>query len=113
MDKLLQQLRGTSAGLSICGLYLSDEAHADDVCAIPSSASVTEEQGQIIHDFAIGNGLKLNSEKTEIVKISQSNSHEKDHLHLLEHTIETVPQAVCLGYLWSHHLSARQCRIKH
>ena len=41
----------------------------------------------------------LNSEKTEIVKISQSNSREKDHLHLLEHTIETVPQAVCLGYL--------------
>ena len=26
----------------------------------------------------------------------------------MDHTIETVPQAVCLGYLWSHNLSARQ-----
>ena len=64
MDKLLQQLKATSAGLSICGLYLGGAAHADDVRAI---ASVTEEQGQIIHDFAVENGLKLNSEKTEIV----------------------------------------------
>ena len=111
MDKLLQQLKATSAGLSICGLYLGGAAHADDVRAIASSASVTEEQGQIIHDFAVENGLKLNSEKTEIVKISQSNSREKGHLHhlhLVDHTIETVPQAVCLGYLWSHNLSARQ-----
>ena len=65
MDKLLQQLRDTSAGLSICGLYLGGAAHADDIRAIASSASVTEEQGQIMHDFAIGNGLKLNSEKIE------------------------------------------------
>ena len=95
MDKLLQQLKATSAGLSICGLYLGGAAHADDVRAIASSASVTEEQGQIIHDFAVENGLKLNSEKTEIVKISQSNSREKGHLHrlhLVDHTIETVPQ---------------------
>ena len=67
MDKLLQQLKATSAGLSICGLYLGGAAHADDVRAIASSASVTKEQGQIIHDFAVENGLKLNSEKTEIV----------------------------------------------
>ena len=26
----------------------------------------------------------------------------------MDHTIETVPQAVCLAYLWSHNLSARQ-----
>ena len=57
MDKLLQ-LKATSAGLSICGLYLGGAAHADDVRAIASSASVTEEQGQIIHDFAVENGLK-------------------------------------------------------
>jgi hypothetical protein len=77
MDKLLQQLRDTFAALSICGLYLGGAVHADDVPAIAFSASVTEEQGQIMHDFAIGNGLKLNSEKTEIVKISQSNCREK------------------------------------
>ena len=105
MDKLLQQLKETSAGLSICGLYPGGAAHVDDVHAIASSASVTKEQGQIIHDFAVENGLKVNSEKTEIVEISQSN---RDHLHLVDHTIETVPQAVCLGYLWSHNLSARQ-----
>ena len=58
MDKL-QQLKDSSAGLSICGLYLGGTAHADDVRAIASSASATEEQGQIIQDFAIENGLRL------------------------------------------------------
>ena len=61
-----------------------------------------------VRSFMTLPGLNLNSETTEVVKISESNSREKDHLHLLDHTIETVPQAVCLGYLWSHNLSARQ-----
>ena len=43
-----------------------------------SSAMVAEaEQSRIIHDFSTDNDLKLNSEKTEIVKLSRSNSHEK------------------------------------
>ena len=108
MDKLLQQLKERSAGLSICGLYLGGVAHADDVCAITSSASGAEKQGQIIHDFATENSLRLNSGKTEIVSISQSKSCETQQLKVLNFTIETVPHATCLGYMWSHNLSARK-----
>ena len=108
MDKLLQQLKETSAGLSICGLYLGGAAHADDVRAITSSASGAEKQGQIIHDFATENSLRLNSGKTEIVRISQSKSRETQQLKVLNFTIETVPHATCLGYMWSHNLSARK-----
>ena len=97
MDKLLRQLQETSPGTSIRGLYLGGAAHADDVRAIASSAIIAEEQSRIIQDFSTDN-LKLNGEKTEIVKLSRSNSHEKDCLHLLDHTVETTPQAVCLGY---------------
>ena len=108
MDKLLSQLKETSSGTSLCGLYLGGAAHADDVRTIASSASVAEEQGQIIYNFSLENGLKLNSTKTEIVKISQSKNHEQVSLHLLNHRIETTPHAVCLGYMWSHNLSAKQ-----
>ena len=69
MDRLLQRLRETSSGMSICSLYLGGAAHADDVRVLASSAAVAEEQGQIIHSFATENGLKLNCEKTEVVKI--------------------------------------------
>ena len=70
MDKLLLQLRESSAGLSIGGLYLGGASHADDVCAIASSASAVEEQCQFIQNFAIENSLKLNHEKTEYLNQS-------------------------------------------
>ena len=108
MDKLLLLLKESSAGLSIGGLYLGGASHADDVRAIASSASAAEEQSQFIQNFAIENGLKLNHEKTEIVRISQSKSSENHQLQILDLTIETVPHATCLGYTWSHNLSAKQ-----
>ena len=62
--------------------------------AIASSASATKEQDQIIQDFAIEDGLKLNSRKTEIVEISQSNSHEVDRLHIPDDMIKAPPHAL-------------------
>ena len=108
MDTLLQRLRETSSGMSICGLYLGGAAHADDVRVLASSAAVAEEQGQIIHSFATENGLKLNCEKTEVVKISQSNHHVNNPLLLADHIVEVIPHAVYLGYHWFHCLSARR-----
>ena len=70
MDKLLLQLRESSAGLSIGGLYLGGASHTDDVRAIASSASAVEEQSQFIQNFAIKNSLKLNHEKTEYLNQS-------------------------------------------
>ena len=71
MDDLLHQLSQSSCGASICRLYLSGAAHADDVRAIASSTSAAETQGAIISDFFLTHGLHLNSEKTEVVKISK------------------------------------------
>ena len=34
MDKLLSQLKETSSGTSLCGLYLGGAAHADDVAPL-------------------------------------------------------------------------------
>ena len=79
----------------------------DDVRALASSVSAAEEQGWIISEFAAQNSLHLNSEKTEVVKISKSNN-KREPLHLPGHTVETTPQAVCLGYVWSDNLSARR-----
>ena len=107
MDKLLQRLKETSAGVSLCGLYLGGAAHADDVRAIATSATVAKQQSQIIQSFATCHGLKFNSDKSEVVKISQSNSRGQTQLQLTNHSINTVPQAICLGYHWSHDLSAK------
>ena len=107
MDKLLQRLKETSAGVSLCGLYLGGAAHADDVRAIATSATVAEQQSQIIQSFATCHGLKFNSDKSEVVKISQSNSRGQNQLQLTHHSTNTVPQAICLGYHWSHDLSAK------
>ena len=108
MDKLLNQLRECSAGTSVHGLYLGGAAHVDDIRVLASSASIAEEQGLMISDFASQNGLHLNNEKTEVVKISKSNNDKSELLHLPGHAVETIPQAVCLGYLWSDNLSARR-----
>ena len=62
----------------------------------------------MISDFASQNGLHLNSEKTEVVKIFKSNNDKGELLHLPGHAVETIPQAVCLGYLCSGNLSARR-----
>ena len=91
----------------MCGLYLGGAAHVDDVRAIASSATAAKQQSQIIHDFAVGNGLMLNSNKTEVVRKAQSKSRGQNQLQPVHHSIETIPQAVCLGYLWSHNLSAK------
>ena len=74
MDKLLKGLTDTSARVSLCGLYLGGAAHADDVWAIAPSATAAEQQSQIIHSFTSDNGLKLNSEKTEVVKFHNQNA---------------------------------------
>ena len=105
MDRLLKGL--TDICRSLCGLYLGGAAHADDVRAIAPSATAAEQQRQIIHSFASSNGLKLKSEKTEVVKFSQSKCRGQDQLQLAIHSIELVPQAMRLGYLWSNNLTAK------
>ena len=63
--------------------------------------------GEVQH-CSVYNGLHLNSEKTEIVEMLRSKGHECDQLHLPDHTVETIPIAVCLGQVWSEKVSANK-----
>ena len=107
MDELLHRLSEKDCGASICQLFLGGAAHADDVRAIASSKFVAEAQGAIISDFSSEHGLHLNRAKTEIVKVSNSTLSTSEHLSLVDSTVTTLPQAKCLGFLWSSTLSAK------
>ena len=107
MDKLLNRLRDEQAGVSIEGLFLGGAAHADDVRTIASSLASAEAQGALILEFATQNGLSLNQSKTEIVKVSKSQNPGHAQLHILDSVVDTIPHAKCLGFHWSHSLSAR------
>ena len=107
IDALLLQLKESRCGSSICGLYLGGSAHADDIRAVSNSLTSAEEQGMMISQFSARNGLQLNCEKTEVVKIARTNYHECDQLSLPDAIVQTAPQATCLGYRWSHNLSAK------
>ena len=106
MDELLQRLSTKGCGATICHLYLGGAAHADDVRAIASSTSVAE---AIISDFSSEYGLRLNRAKTEIVKVSNSTQSRStpEHHSLIDSNVPTLPQANCLGFLWSSTLSAK------
>ena len=93
--------------MSIEGLFLGGAAHADDVRTIASFPASAEAQGALILEFATQNGLSLNQSKTEIVKVSKSQNSGHAQLHILDSVVDTIPHAKCLGFDWSHSLSAR------
>ena len=67
---MLKNLKLEQAGLSICGNFVRAAAHADDLRTIAASKCSLQEQVDIINKFTSSNHLKLNSSKTEIIKIS-------------------------------------------
>ena len=64
IDQLLKTLRDHNA---VYCTYIGGAAHADDVHTITASIA---QQVNIIKEFAAANHLKLNSSKTEVIKIS-------------------------------------------
>ena len=101
MDKLLLQLSDERCGISICGLYLGGAAHADDVRTIASSAAIAEVQGGVIFEFAHNNGLLVNREKTEVVRMAVKKCSNENQVQLTYHnsTVSTLPQTKCLGFM--------------
>ena len=98
MDKLLHQLSDERCGVSICGLYLGGAAHADDVRTIASFAAIAEVQRGVISEFAHNNGLQVNGEKTEVVRIAVKKCSNVNQEQLTSHnsTFSTLPQAKCM-----------------
>ena len=82
-------------------------AHADDIRTIATSKDTISAQINIINSFTHKHHLRLNSEKTEIVKITCQPYHpEQISLAQCNTNITTIPEAKCLGTWWSSNLSA-------
>ena len=67
MDPLLKEMQGSGLGLSINGLPVGSNAHADDIRAITNSWDNLEALIQMVQRYTTRNGLKLNVEKCEIL----------------------------------------------
>ena len=105
VDILLRDLKKEDAGLSIYGSFVGGAAHADDLRTIAPSKSTISKQINIIENFTSQNHLTLNSEKTEIIKISHCRP-ENEKINLSNCTISVSTEAKCLGVWWSYNLSA-------
>ena len=105
IDPMLKNLKLEQAGLSICGNFVGAAAHADDLRTIAASKCSVQEQVDIINKFTSSNHLKLNSSKTEIIKISYCRPPE-DSISLASTNIDIISEAKCLGVWWKHNLSA-------
>ena len=75
VDPMLKTLKFKQAGLSIHGNFVGGAAHADDLRTIATSKCSVIEQADIIDKFTFSNHLKLNSSKTEIIRISYCHPH--------------------------------------
>ena len=106
MTQLLKTLRDHNAGLSVYGTYIGDAAHADDLRTVTASKNSIAQQVNIIEEFAAANHLKLNSSKTEVIKMSCYLPYpEPINLTNWDVTIY-CSKCKCLGVWWQFNLSA-------
>ena len=98
VDTLLKDLRHNEAGLSLLGLFVGGAAHADDIRTIATSTSQISSQVSIINDFTSRNSLKVNSSKTEIVRISRQPFLPEQIELSPTNIITTLPVAKCLEH---------------
>ena len=96
IDTLLLNFKANNAGLSIYGSFVGAAAHADDIRTVAASKKSITDQADIIDDFTSGNHLKLNSSKTEIIKISW-NRPTPDQVNLSNSSVNTRTEGKCLG----------------
>ena len=87
--------------------YSGNYAHILAAFLIATSTQATKDQNKIIADFATSNGLSLNESKTEVVLFSRKPSQSASPISLLNSTIQIIPKAKCLRYLWNKSLSGR------
>ena len=105
IDPLLKTLRDNNAGLSVYGTYIGGAAHADDLRTATATKNSIIQQVDIIEEFTSANHLKLNSSKTEIIKISR-NFPDPEPIQVSNWDVTTVASAKCLGVWWQFNLSA-------
>ncbi len=108
MDLLLKQLvRGSSCDLHVRGTFTCAAIHADDLQTTAESAETILEQNSVINRFALNACLKLNSNKTEVVKISPPTHEVPTAVQLENYSLPVADAAKCLGVWWNANLSAK------
>ena len=107
MDLLMKRLRESDCGLHVRGTYMGAAVHADDLRTTAASAEAVSQQNAVINQFARDSCLRLNTSKTEVVKISPFSQEESLVVELESHTLPAVNAAKCLGVSWNTSLSAK------
>lgn len=70
INSLIECQRANGHGVCIRGIYASAAVHADNVRTVAGNKLSMITQANEIESFDYGHGLKLNTPKLEIVKIS-------------------------------------------
>ena len=73
MDSVLTILQNENAGISINGMYVGSFGHADDLRSVSPSLVGIQKQASIVKSFTEMNGLKLNTEKLELLAMCDGN----------------------------------------
>ena len=107
MDLLMKRLRESDCGLHVRGTYMGAAVHADDLRTTAASAEAVSQQNVVINQFSRDFCLRLNTSKTEVVKISPFSQEESLVVELESHTLPAVNAAKCLGVWWNTSLSAK------
>ena len=94
IDPLLREMQDSRLGLSINGLPIGASAHADDIRALTNSWDNLDTLIQMVHDYTISNGLKLNMEKCEILTVPRNTANQ---IHLTQKKIPIKDSISVLG----------------
>ena len=109
IDSLLRDLEKADAGISVNNIYTGSFGHADDLRSVTSNLMCVKKQADIMQSFTERNGLKLNTEKLELLPMYQGTNVQPDEeLQIGTASIPFSNSSRCLGVVWTHDLSPKQ-----
>ncbi len=114
LDSLLLTLKEKNARLSILGSFVGAATHADDLRTIAPSTTTIAEQANIIDAFTKEYHLSINTQKTEIVKISLCRPDPEDihlRLHCLHHSTRQISRGLVEPQPLCPTISSRKCYL--
>ena len=106
MDPLLSTMESAGIGVSVNGLFGGAYLHADDIRSIATSSEGVKAQVEVVLNFTKANFLKLNPTKCEVVSFSANTNVTPPVITIDGKPFPKSTSAKCLGYHWSHDLSA-------
>ena len=102
MDSILTELQSADTGLSINGIYAGSIGHADDLRSVTPRLVGVQKQADVMKSFTEWNGLILNTEKLELLAISDGNSPSDCTAEICSISVTSSSTARCLGVMWTY-----------